>query len=160
MTANNITRFLDARNIAYRAFDLPIEKLGALEAAQFLDVPTEQVFKSIVVVRSIPGKPLLAVIPGPLEVNLKAVANLAGEKKVQIPTLKEAERLTGLKAGGISPLALLNHGFQILLDESVYLFDEIYISGGQLGLNIRLGVTDLIQLIHPLVGDISLVPEA
>ena len=51
------------------------------------------------------GKAILAVVPGPLEVDLKLLAKAVGEKKLAIPTQKEAERLTGLQAGGISPLA-------------------------------------------------------
>src|SRR5512132_3143206 len=135
---NNVTRLLDSRGISYTAFELPAEKLGAVEAAAILGISADQVFKTIVVVREAKGKPILAVTPGPLEVDLKALAKAAGEKKLALPTEKEAERLTGLQAGGISPLALLNRGFQVVIDETALLFDEIYISGGQRGLNIRL----------------------
>ena len=62
-----------------------------------------------------------------------------------LPTEREAERLTGLQAGGISPLALLNRGFQVVLDESAQEHAEIYISGGQRGLDIRLPVPALLQ---------------
>jgi Cys-tRNA(Pro)/Cys-tRNA(Cys) deacylase len=158
MATNNVLRFLESQGIEHTVYELPEQKLGALEAAQYLGLPPEQVFKSIVVVRTRPGKPVLAIIPGPLEVNLKSLAELLGEKKVLLPTQKEAEQLTGLKAGGISPLALLNRGFQFSLDESATLFDEINISGGQIGLNIRLAVEDLVRLINPLMGDISSVP--
>jgi Cys-tRNA(Pro)/Cys-tRNA(Cys) deacylase len=65
---------------------------------------------------------------------------------VLLPTEREAERLTGLQAGGISPLALLNRGFQVVIDTSAQAHDEIYISGGQRGLNIRLAPTDLARL--------------
>ena len=80
------------------------------------------------------------VIPGPNQVDLKAVATLLGEKKVYLPTEREAESLTGLQAGGISPLALLNKGFQVVLDASAREQAEIHVSGGQRGLNIRLSV--------------------
>jgi Cys-tRNA(Pro)/Cys-tRNA(Cys) deacylase len=155
ITANNVTRMLDSKKIPYKAFDLPAEKLGAVESAHLLGVPDAQVFKTIVVTRPKPGKPILAVIPGDREVDLKAVAAAVGEKKVQVPTLKEAEQLTGLLAGGISPLALINRGFQVLLDESANAFDEVHISGGQRGLNIRLKVKDLISLTNARVVDVS-----
>jgi Cys-tRNA(Pro)/Cys-tRNA(Cys) deacylase len=77
------------------------------------------------------------------------------EKKLKIPTQREAEELTGLQAGGISPLALINHGFQMVLDESAMGFSEINISGGQRGLNIRLGVKDLLKLINCRTAHIS-----
>lgn len=146
MKPNNVTRLLDARKIPYTAFELPAEKLGAMEAAQHMGVPPEQVYKTIVVTREGKGKPILAVVPGPGTVDLKALAKAVGEKKVNLPTEREAERLTGLQAGGISPLALLNRGFDVLIDESAILFDEIYISGGQRGLDIRLPVEVLVEL--------------
>jgi Cys-tRNA(Pro)/Cys-tRNA(Cys) deacylase len=145
---NNVTRLLESRKIAFTAYELPPEKLGALEAAQILGAPPEQVFKTIVVKREGKGKTILAVVPGPSAVDLKAVAKAIGEKKVSLPTEREAEQLTGLQAGGISPLALLNKGFQVLVDESAQALGEMYISGGQRGLNIRLPVTDLLKLTN------------
>ena len=112
-------------------------------------------FKSIVVTRPKGGKPLLVIIPGTNEVDLKKVAKTVGEKKVTIPTQHEAEQLTGLLAGGISPLALLNRGFQFILDEQALNYDQIHISGGQRGLNICLAVKDLIKLINAKTASVS-----
>jgi Cys-tRNA(Pro)/Cys-tRNA(Cys) deacylase len=120
--------------------------LGAAEAAALLGAPLGQVFKTIVVVREGRGKPILAVAPGTGEVDLKALAKAVGEKKLSLPSEREAERLTGLQAGGISPLALINRGFQVVLDVSAQDYAEIYISGGQRGLDIRLPVQALIDL--------------
>lgn len=146
MKANNVTRFLDAHKIPYTAHELPVEKLGALEAARYLSVPPQQVFKTIVVRREGKGKPILAVVPGTGEVDLKALALAVGEKKVFLPTERQAEQLTGLQAGGISPLALIHKGFQVVLDQSAQGFESIYISGGQRGLDISLPVQDLARL--------------
>lgn len=151
---NNVTRFLDSRKVNYAAHDLPAEKLGALEAAQLLGVPAEQVFKTIVTKRE-KGKPVLAVIPGPRVVDLKLLASFLGEKKMSLPTEREAELLTGLQAGGISPLALINKGFQVVIDSAAQSFDQIFISGGQRGLNIRLGVNDLARLVNAKFGTVS-----
>lgn len=151
---NNVTRFLDSRKIKYSAHELPAEKLGAVEAAQFLNVPEEQVFKTIVTKRE-KGKPVLAVIPGPRVVDLKLLANFLGEKKMHLPTEREAEQMTSLQAGGISPLALINKGFQVVIDSSAQSFEEIYISGGQRGLNIQLGVKDFAALVNAKFGDVS-----
>ena len=155
MAANNVTRLLDARKIKYTAYDLPAEKIGGLETAQLLDISPDLVYKTIVITREKPGKPLLAVIPAPGEVNLKAVATFLNEKKVHLPTQREAEQLTGLLAGGISPLALLNKGFQVLLDKSALNHSEIHISGGQRGLNISLPVSALIELTRARLAEIS-----
>lgn len=155
MSANNITRLLDAKKIQYKAFDLPTQKLGAVETADLLQVPLGMVFKTIVVKREGKGKPILAVVPGTAEVDLKALAKAVGEKKLHLPTEREAETLTGLQAGGISPLALINRGFQVVLDASARQFREIHVSGGQRGLNILLPVEALIQLTNARVEQIA-----
>ncbi len=155
MIKNNITRLLDSQKIPYAAYELSADKHGALETARLLDLDPRQVFKSIVVTREAKGKLVLALVPGTAEVDLKALAQALGEKKLLLPTEREAERLTGLQAGGISPLALFNKGFQFVLDESAELYDEIHISGGQRGLNIRLPVSALVSLINAKVANIS-----
>jgi Cys-tRNA(Pro)/Cys-tRNA(Cys) deacylase len=152
---NNVTRLLDSRKISYSAYELPLEKLGAQESARILDVELASLFKTIVVARDKPKKPLLVVVPGDAIVGLKRLAAVLREKKVYLPTEKEAELMTGLQAGGISPLALLNKGFQVVIDSSVRKFDQIHISGGQRGLNIKLAVKDLIQLTNALVESVA-----
>lgn len=153
--ANNVTRLLDARKIPYTAFELPAEKLGALESARLLDVEPATVYKTIVVTREKPKKPLLVVIPGPNQVDLKAVAAFLGEKKVHLPTEREAEQLTGLQAGGISPLALLHKGFQVIVDRSVQELAEMHVSGGQRGLNLRLPVDAFLRLTNARLASVS-----
>jgi len=146
---------LETRKVPFMAYDLPIEKLGAVKTAGLLGVPLDQVFKTIVVAREKPGKPVLAVIPGTTEVDLKALAACLGEKKMRLPTQREAEQLTGLQAGGISPLALINRGFQVVIDQSAESFEQIHISGGQRGLNIRLPVKALLELTRARMSKIS-----
>ena len=155
MQPNNVTRMLDAKGIPYQAHELPAEKLGALEAAQVLGVPPDQVYKSIVVTREGQGKPVLALVPGTREVDLKALARALGEKRMSLPTQRQAEAITGLQAGGISPLALLDRGFGIVLDASAQPHGEIFISGGQRGMNIRIAVSDLQALTNAKIAAIS-----
>jgi len=152
---NNVTRFLDSQKVSYIALETPAEKMSARETAEFLRVPPEQVFKTIVVTREKPGKPILVVIPGVKVVDLKSLAAFLGEKKVHLPTEREAEILTGLRAGGISPLALLNKGFRVVLDSSAQNYEAIHVSGGQRGLNIRLPVADLIRLTKAQLASVS-----
>jgi len=151
---NNVTRFLDSRKVKYVAHELPAEKLGAVEAAQFMGAPEKQVFKTIVTTRE-KGKSVLAVVPGPRVVDLKLLAAFLGEKKMSLPSEREAEALTGLQAGGISPLALINKGFQVVLDSAAQKFEQIYISGGQRGLDIQLPVADLVKLVNAKIGAVS-----
>ncbi len=153
---NNVTRMLDAKKIAYTAFELPAEKLGALETARRLGVSPGVVFKTIVALRGSPGsKPILAVIPGDCKLDLKALAAALNEKKVQVPSQREAEQLTGLQAGGISPLALINRGFQVIIDQSAAGLESIHVSGGQRGLNVRLPVRDLVRLTNARLAPIA-----
>jgi len=154
---NNVTRLLDSRKIPYTAYELPAEKLGALETARLLDVEPATVYKTIVVTRekSVKKKPLLVVIPGPNQVNLKALAAFLGEKKVYLPTEREAESLTGLQAGGISPLALLHKGFQVVLDASAREQSEIHVSGGQRGLNLRVPADAFVRLTNARIATVS-----
>lgn len=153
--SNNVTRLLDAKKISYQVFSLPEEKLGAQETAKLLNVPANLVYKTIVAIRPKPGKPILAVIPGDHQLDLKALAQILNEKKVSIPTEREAEKLTGLQAGGISPLALINKSFQVLIDSQAEIRPTIHISGGQRGLNIRMSATDLLVLTRAQFGKIS-----
>ncbi len=152
---NNITRLLDSRKIPYKAFELTAEKRGAYETARLLGVDPEMVYKTIVVTRS-KGKPILAVIPGPNRVDLKLLANAVGDKKVTLPSEHKAEVLTGLQAGGISPLALLNKGFQVVIESAAKTKPEIHLSGGQRGLNIRLPVHALADLTRARFAEISI----
>jgi Cys-tRNA(Pro)/Cys-tRNA(Cys) deacylase len=157
-SVNNVTRMLDSKKILYQAFELPAEKLGADETARLLNVDPMLVYKTIVVTRE-KGKAILAVIPGPHRVDLKLLAAALGEKKVNLPTEREAEQLTGLQAGGISPLALLNKGFQVLIDSVAETRTEIHMSGGQRGLNIKLPVRALAELTRARFAVISVSEE-
>lgn len=154
--SNNVTRLLDAKRIKYQVFNLPEEKLGAQETAKLLNVSANIVYKTIVAIRPKPGKSILAVIPGDHQLDLKALAQFLKEKKVNLPTEKEAEKLTGLQAGGISPLALINKGFQVLIDSQAEMKEIIHLSGGQRGLNIRMSTSDLVLLTRAQFCRISL----
>jgi Cys-tRNA(Pro)/Cys-tRNA(Cys) deacylase len=155
MIQNNVTRLLAAKNITFTAHELPPEKLSALEAAEFLGVDPALVFKTIVILREKAGKPILAVIPGPLEVDLKKLARVVGEKKLVLATQRQAEQVTGLLVGGISPLALIGRGFEVVIDSLVEMHSEVYVSGGQRSLNIQLPGAALIQLTGGTLADIT-----
>ncbi len=154
---NNVTRLLESRKVAYQAFELPDEKRGARATALLLGADPELVYKTIVVTRP-KGRPILAVIPGPNRVDLKLLASALGEKKVSLPSQREAEELTGLLAGGISPLALINKGFQVVIDSAAKTRPEVHVSGGQRSLNIRLPVGALANLTHARFAEVS-VPD-
>ncbi len=146
----NSMRLLESRKIPYVAttYDVSGEFHSATEAAQFLGAPAESVYKTLVVLREPPksGKPLLVMIASDREVDLKALAKSVGARKLQMAPQREAEALTGLQVGGISALVLVNRGFEICIDEPALALDQIHISAGQRGVDVRLAVRDLIAL--------------
>lgn len=146
MSINNVTRMLDSRKIKYRACKLPDEKLGAVEVAEILGVSPILIYKTIVAIPAKGGKSILALVPGDSELNLKALATAIGEKKIKVASHNQAEELTGLQTGGISPLALINKGFRVFIDETASTHEQIFISGGQRGLNLELAPSDLVKL--------------
>jgi Cys-tRNA(Pro)/Cys-tRNA(Cys) deacylase len=146
---------LAAKGIAFEAHELPEEKIGGMEAAAILSVDPKQMFKTIVATRPDGGKPVLALIPAPAHLDLKAAGRALGGKKLQLTSQAQAEKLTGLQAGGISPLALIGKGFDVVLDESAMGFEMIYVSGGQRGLSLSLSLRSIVDLTKAKVEKIA-----
>jgi Cys-tRNA(Pro)/Cys-tRNA(Cys) deacylase len=147
---NNVTRLLESRKVAYEPVEYdPNEFHSADKVAALIGVPVAQVFKTIVVVRDDRKKrPVLTIVAADREVDLKKLAAGLGEKKLWVAPQKDAEALTKLQVGGISALALINKGFDVVLDRSAERFAEagIYVSAGQRGLNVRVKPADLVSL--------------
>jgi Cys-tRNA(Pro)/Cys-tRNA(Cys) deacylase len=146
---NNVTRFLDNKKVSYQVhpYDYEAGVQSAVEVAAAIGLPPAQVFKTLVVLADQPNrKPMLVVIPGPDTLDLKALAKAVGAKKAKMATHEQAESLTGLQTGGISPLALINRGFDVYLDRTALDFDTIAVSAGERGVNIQLSVADLVKL--------------
>ncbi len=146
---------LESQGIAFQAIELPPGKLSALEAANYLGVDPTFVYKTIVATRTTKGRPVLALVSALHEVDLKGLARALGEKKIHLASHTQAEQLTGLQTGGISPLALIQRGFQVVIDETARDQDEIYISGGERGLDIRLPTVELIKLTKAKIAPIA-----
>lgn len=145
----NAMRALDARKIAYDTFTYPSTIHSADEVAALLGVPADQVFKTLVMVAeggAEGGQHLLVAVPGDSEVDLRLLARALGVKSVRMESQREAERLTGLLVGGISPLALLGKPFAVYVDAHAQELERLYINGGQRGVNVRLRVADLLAV--------------
>lgn len=141
-------RVLDAHKIAYTVYQFPDTIHNAAEVAQLIGKPEEQVFKTLVVLRTSDERthPLLVIVPASHEIDLRHLAHELDIKAVHMAGHDEAEKLTGLKVGGISALALLNRHFDIYLDSSAQNFTEIVMSAGQRGINLQLKVSDFLAL--------------
>ena len=140
----NSMRVLEAQKVPYEVFAYAPGHHSALKVAQLAGVDPNMVYKTLVVKRE-RGKPLLVMIAGDRQLNLKRLAASIGEKRLRMASQREAEQLTGLQVGGISPLALLNRGFDIYLDRHALAQSRVYVSAGKRGLNLCLAVEDLLQ---------------
>ena len=146
----NAMRLLESRKIPYEVFTFSPEIHSATGVAEAVGLPPDQVFKTLVVLRS-KGKPMLVMIAGDRELDLKRVAQAVGEKKVRMALHREAEELTGLQVGGISALALLNRPFEVFIDRRATELSHVLVSAGQRGINLRLAVSDLIRVTRARV---------
>jgi Cys-tRNA(Pro)/Cys-tRNA(Cys) deacylase len=141
----NAMRALDARHVFYSTFTYPDTIHSANEVAALLSVAPGEVFKTLVVIAD-ESRHLLVVTPGDRELDLRLVAKAVGAKSAQMALQRDAERLTWLKVGGISPLALLDKRFEVFVDAPAAELEELYINGGQRGVNLRLRVSDLLAV--------------
>lgn len=145
---------LDGRKIPYQVIEFPDSIHDALGVAAHAGLPPESVYKTLVVQALDPStqaplrsqKPLLILVAATRTLDPKKVAAARGLKRVGMARRDEAERLTGLKVGGISPLALLNRGFEVYVDEPAMMLDEVVVSAGKRGLNLRLRVEGLMAV--------------
>ncbi|MEP1122436.1 MAG: Cys-tRNA(Pro) deacylase [Ilumatobacter sp.] len=127
------------------------------EAAEALGLEHDQVFKTLLVDTEggdAPRDPVVVVVPVSCMVSMKLVAAAVGAKKAAMCDPAAAERITGYVVGGISPLGQRKL-LRTVLDESVELFDTIYVSGGRRGLDISLAPRDLADLLDAVVAPIT-----
>ena len=153
-------RLLEGKKVPYEAISYDASERDAEKIAIQLGVPPEQVFKTLVVAAPKDGrslaKPLLAIIPANRQLDLKKLAKLTGTKKLKMASHQEAEAMTGLQVGGISPLALINKGFTIYLDELAMGQKQIFVSAGERGTQIKLAPADLHKQTGARLGGVSL----
>jgi Cys-tRNA(Pro)/Cys-tRNA(Cys) deacylase len=143
-------RVLDAKGVPYTAtlYDERAEFHAADEAAQILGVPLSAMYRTLVVLREADPrrKPMIVMVPSDTQLDLKALAEAAGEKKLRMATQREAEQLTGMQVGGISVLGLKRPGFEVLIDARARDLETIHISAGERGMELALRTADLVAL--------------
>lgn len=131
----------------------PRTDLGyGLEAATVLGLDPGQVFKTLMA--EVDGTLTVAVVPVTGMLDLKALAHAVGGKRAAMADRADAERATGYVAGGISPLGQKT-SHPTVLDETVWLYDQVYVSGGRRGLDVGLAPDDLVRLTDAHVAPIA-----
>jgi Cys-tRNA(Pro)/Cys-tRNA(Cys) deacylase len=155
MKKTNAVRFLDSLKIIYKLCEYEIEEsdLSAESVARKVNLPLEQVFKTLVARGDKTGV-LMACIPGNVELDLKTMATVSGNKKVEMVPMKEIQQLTGYIRGGVSPIGTKKH-YPIFLDESAMRFPSISISAGARGSQIFISPGDLVKTLDITVCEIG-----
>jgi Cys-tRNA(Pro)/Cys-tRNA(Cys) deacylase len=147
MKKTNAARFLDGLKIDYKLYEYAIDEsdLSAERVAKKMGLPPEQVFKTLVARGDKTGV-LMVCIPGSSELDLKAIAAVSGNKKVEMVHVKEIQQLTGYIRGGVSPIGTKKR-YPIFLDESATKVPFISISAGARGSQIFIAPGDLMKAL-------------
>lgn len=117
--------------------------IDGVSVAKKIGHPADHVYKTLVTTAGA-GKTYVFVIPVEKELDLKAAARAAGEKKVEMLPLKDLFAATGYVRGGCSPVGMKKQ-FPTFIDESAKDLDYIIVSGGKIGILIRLAPADLAE---------------
>jgi Cys-tRNA(Pro)/Cys-tRNA(Cys) deacylase len=151
----NAVRMLDALGVRYelREYEVDPDDLAAESVAAKIGMPPEQVFKTLLA-RGDRNGPCFAVIPGNFELDLKALAKLSGNRKVELVSLKEVQPLTGYIRGGVTVLGAKKE-YSVFADETVELWDVISISAGVRGTQILVAPVDYLRVTKATVGEIA-----
>lgn len=151
----NAVRLLDAAGVKYELRDYVVDPddLAAESVAMKIGMPPEQVFKTLLV-RGDRNGLCFAVIPANTELDLKALATLSGDRKVEVVPLKEVQPLTGYIRGGVTVLGA-KKAFPVYAEETIQLWDKISVSAGVRGTQIILSPNDYIRVSAAILGDIA-----
>ncbi|MBS1536125.1 MAG: Cys-tRNA(Pro) deacylase [Bacteroidetes bacterium] len=153
-TKTNCCRILDSLKIPYSILEYEVNEdmLDAVSVANKLNLPPEQVFKTLVLVGDT-VKYFVVVIPGNEELSLKKAAIVSGNKSCWLLPLKELLPLTGYIRGGCSPIGMKKQ-FPTFIEETAQLFENISISPGQRGLQILINPLNLLTVINGTFSDL------
>jgi Cys-tRNA(Pro)/Cys-tRNA(Cys) deacylase len=151
----NAARILDKLGIEYelRDYDVDPEDLSAETVARKIEMPLDQVWKTLVARGDRHGV-LLAVIAGSGQLDLKALARVSGNRSVDTVPLKEVQPLTGYIRGGVTALAA-RKDYPVFVDEAIQLFDVVSVSAGIRGTQILIAPADYLRAVNATVGAIA-----
>jgi len=151
----NAVRILESLGVRYelRAYEVDPEDLSAETVARKIELPLPQVFKTLVVRGDRHGV-CLAVVAGDAELDLKALAALRGDRKVETVALKEVQPLTGYIRGGVTALGA-KKAYPVYVDEGAMRFEVIAVSAGMRGLQTLLAPADYVRATAATLGAIA-----
>lgn len=151
----NAARILDSLGIRYelRSYEVGDEHAPAEVVADRVGLPADQVWKTLVARGDRKGV-CFAVVPGNAALDLKAIARLSGDRKVETVPLKEVTPLTGYVRGGVTALGA-KKDYPVYADETIELFDVISVSAGVRGTQILLAPADYVRAVRATLGPIA-----
>ncbi len=147
VTKLNSMRLLEAQGIAYETHTYDETITDGVGAAQAMGFPPSQVYKTLVVQLK-DNEHALVMIAADHELDLKRFARAIGQKKASMPTKRGAERVTGLRTGGIGALALAHKRWGVYLDDAAKQHETILVNAGQRGVNLQVKVDDLVRALN------------
>ena len=136
------------------AYDPGAERVG-LQAAEAMQVPAAQVFKTLMVEAD--AKPACVILPSDAEVDMKALAAAMGAKAARMMKPDAAERMTGYKVGGVSPFGQKKR-LPTVMEEAALAEPYVFINGGQRGLQVKLAPADAVKALGAVAA--AIVAEA
>ena len=145
-------RFLRERGVEFRVVEYLYTQKGAGRAADAVGWPEERVIKSLVA-RVPPKQFLFALLPANADLSLRKLARILGVKQADMAETKDAERLTGYAAGGISPFGSYA-ALPVVLEQSLLEHDEVLINAGHRGVLVALSPWTLQELLDARVEDV------
>jgi Cys-tRNA(Pro)/Cys-tRNA(Cys) deacylase len=155
MSKTNAARMLDRLGVRYqlRHYEVDESDLSAGNVAAKVGLPLDQVWKTLVARGDRTGA-MFAVLPGSGELDLKALARLSGDRRVELVPLKEVQPLTGYIRGGVTVLGA-KKPFPVFIDETMQLHELVAVSAGIRGTQILLHPADYIRAVAGTLGPIA-----
>ncbi len=156
MKKTNAVRILDKNKIPYVMNEYEYDESDVSAVAMAIKTETDimRIFKTLVLLGDKTGY-LVACISGETELNLKKLAKISKNKKVEMIHMKDLLKITGYIRGGCSPLGM-KKSFPTYIGNSCLNFETIFVSGGKRGMQIEIDPKDLIKILDIHVDDISI----
>jgi len=154
-TKTNAMRLLDRARIPYEVVEYEVDEndLSGVHLAEALGIDVERVFKTLVT-RGDKNVLHVFVIPAAEELDLKKCAAVTGDKRIEMIAVKELLPLTGYIRGGCSPVGMKKL-YPTHIDELATLYDTVYVSGGQRGLQLILNPVALADYVGAVFADVT-----
>lgn len=155
MSKTNAIRIIESHKIIFNtvSYEFDENDLSGETVAKKINADPESVFKTLVCIGDKTGH-IVFCIPVTQELNLKKAATASGNKKVEMIKLKDLLPLTGYIRGGCSPVGMKKL-FPTYIDETAQLFQDIYVSAGVRGTQIKINPEDLKNIVNGIFTDLT-----